>query len=71
MVNKEQFRFEYDPTREAAARREQVSQAILCCLRGGAGDSCRPSDQSHLPIVHVRNNLHTLRATLMNNGCWG
>ncbi len=30
MVDKNQFRFEYDPTREATARREQVSQAILC-----------------------------------------
>lgn len=36
MVNKEQFRFEYDPTREAAARREQVSQAILCSACGVA-----------------------------------
>ncbi|MDP6199234.1 MAG: hypothetical protein QF531_00550 [Candidatus Poseidonia sp.] len=30
VVDKNQFRFEYDPTREATARREQVSQAILC-----------------------------------------
>ena len=30
MVDKSQFRFEYDPTREAAARRDSVNQAILC-----------------------------------------
>ena len=30
VVDKNQFRFEYDPTREATARREQVNQAILC-----------------------------------------
>lgn len=30
MVNKGQFRFEYDPSREAQERREQVQQAILC-----------------------------------------
>jgi hypothetical protein len=30
MIDKSQFRFEYDPTREAAARRDSVNQAILC-----------------------------------------
>ena len=36
VVDKGQFRFEYDPTREAAARREQVNQAILCSACGVA-----------------------------------
>ena len=36
LVDKQQFRFEYDPSREAAARREQVSQAILCSACGVA-----------------------------------
>ena len=36
MVDRGQFRFEYDPTREAAQRREQVSQAILCPACGVA-----------------------------------
>ena len=36
LVNKEQFRFEYDPTREAEERRGQVSQAILCSACGVA-----------------------------------
>lgn len=35
-VDKRQFRFEYDPTREAEERREQVSQAILCSACGVA-----------------------------------
>ena len=30
VVDKSQFRFEYDPTREAAERRDSVNQAILC-----------------------------------------
>ncbi len=34
VVDKERFRFEYDPTREAAQRREQVNQAILCSACG-------------------------------------
>ena len=36
VVDKGQFRFEYDPTREAANRREQVNQAILCSACGVA-----------------------------------
>ena len=36
LVNKDQFRFEYDPTREAEERRGQVSQAILCSACGVA-----------------------------------
>ena len=36
VVDKNQFRFEYDPTREATARREQVNQAILCSGCGAA-----------------------------------
>jgi hypothetical protein len=36
VVDKERFRFEYDPTREAAHRREQVDQAILCSACGVA-----------------------------------
>lgn len=36
MVDKKQFQFEYDPTREAEQRREQVSQAILCAACGVA-----------------------------------
>ena len=36
VIDKGQFRFEYDPTREAAARREQVNQAILCAACGVA-----------------------------------
>ena len=36
MVDKERFRFEYDPTREAKERREQVKQAILCPACGVA-----------------------------------
>ena len=36
LVDKGQFRFEYDPTREAANRREQVNQAILCSACGVA-----------------------------------
>lgn len=36
IVDKQQFRFEYDPTREAEQRREQVSQAILCSACGVA-----------------------------------
>ena len=69
MVNKEQFRFEFDPTREERRQSRSVGRSLLC-LRGGAG--VLPSVRSKsLPIVHVRNNLHTLRATLMNNGCWG
>ena len=36
LVDKEQFRFEYDPTREAEERRGQVSQAILCSACGVA-----------------------------------
>jgi formylmethanofuran dehydrogenase subunit E len=36
VIDKGQFRFEYDPTREAAARREQVNQAILCSACGVA-----------------------------------
>lgn len=36
VVDKAQFRFEYDPTREAADRREQVNQAILCSACGVA-----------------------------------
>jgi hypothetical protein len=35
-VDKKQFQFEYDPTREAEERREQVSQAILCAACGVA-----------------------------------
>lgn len=36
MVDKRQFRFEYDPSREAAQRRAQVNQAILCSACGVA-----------------------------------
>ncbi|MCH1540465.1 MAG: hypothetical protein L7S56_03395 [Candidatus Poseidonia sp.] len=36
LINKDQFRFEYDPSREAAERREQVKQAILCAACGVA-----------------------------------
>ena len=36
LVDKGQFRFEYDPTREAAARRDSVRQAILCQACGVA-----------------------------------
>ena len=36
MVDKRQFRFEYDPTKEASQRREQVNQAILCSACGVA-----------------------------------
>jgi formylmethanofuran dehydrogenase subunit E len=36
LVDKTQFRFEYDPTREAAARRDNVNQAILCQACGVA-----------------------------------
>jgi formylmethanofuran dehydrogenase subunit E len=36
VVDKGRFRFEYDPTREAAVRREQVNQAILCSACGVA-----------------------------------
>ena len=36
LVNKDQLRFEYDPTREAEERRGQVSQAILCSACGVA-----------------------------------
>ena len=36
LVDKRQFRFEYDPTREASQRREQVNQAILCSACGVA-----------------------------------
>ena len=36
MLNREQFRYEYDPSREAAQRREQINQAILCGACGVA-----------------------------------
>lgn len=36
VIDKSQFRFEYDPTREANARRQQVNQAILCSACGVA-----------------------------------
>ncbi len=36
MVNKQEFRYEYDPSREAAERREQINQAILCSACGVA-----------------------------------
>lgn len=36
LVDKQQFRFEYDPSRDAAERREQVAQAILCSACGVA-----------------------------------
>jgi formylmethanofuran dehydrogenase subunit E len=36
LVDKRQFRFEYDPTKEASQRREQVNQAILCSACGVA-----------------------------------
>ena len=36
LVNKERLHFEYDPSRAAAARREQVNQAILCSACGVA-----------------------------------
>ena len=36
LVNKDRLQFEYDPSRAAAARREQVSQAILCSACGVA-----------------------------------
>ena len=36
LVDKQQFRFEYDPSRDAADRREQVAQAILCSACGVA-----------------------------------
>ena len=52
LVDKQQFRFEYDPSREAAARREQVSQAILCsALRCGFGHSRRSPHQDNLPCL--------------------
>lgn len=35
-VDKQQLHFEYDPSREAAQRREQVKQAILCPACGVA-----------------------------------
>ena len=36
LVDKQQFHFTYDPTREAEERREQVNQAILCPACGVA-----------------------------------
>ncbi|MDA7492295.1 hypothetical protein N8392_01985 [Candidatus Poseidonia sp.] len=36
MIDKDRLRYEYDPSRAAAARREQVSQAILCSACGVA-----------------------------------
>lgn len=36
LLDKRQFRFEYDPTRDAEERREQVNQAILCSACGVA-----------------------------------
>ena len=36
LVDKQQFRFEYDPSRDAAERREQFAQAILCSACGVA-----------------------------------
>lgn len=35
-VDKQRLHFEYDPSREAAQRREQVKQAILCSACGVA-----------------------------------
>ena len=35
-VDKQRLHFEYDPSREAAQRREQVNQAILCSACGVA-----------------------------------
>lgn len=35
-IDKQQLQFEYDPSREAAQRREQVKQAILCPACGVA-----------------------------------
>jgi len=36
LLNREQLRYEYDPSREAAQRREQINQAILCSACGVA-----------------------------------
>lgn len=36
MVDRQDFRYEYDPSREAAERREQINQAILCSACGVA-----------------------------------
>ena len=36
LIDKQNFRFEYDPSAEAAQRRERVEQAILCPSCGAA-----------------------------------
>ena len=36
LLDKQQFRFTYDPSREAGERRKQVNQAILCAACGVA-----------------------------------
>jgi len=36
LLDKQQFRFNYDPSREAGERRKQVNQAILCGACGVA-----------------------------------
>ena len=36
LLNREHLRYEYDPSREAAQRREQINQAILCSACGVA-----------------------------------
>ncbi|HJM55157.1 MAG TPA: hypothetical protein QGI72_02810 [Poseidonia sp.] len=36
VLNRDQFRYEYDPSREASQRREQINQAILCSACGVA-----------------------------------
>ena len=36
VINKDQLRFEYDPSREAAERRQAINQAILCSACGVA-----------------------------------
>jgi len=36
VINKDQLRFEYDPSREAAERRQVINQAILCSACGVA-----------------------------------
>jgi hypothetical protein len=36
VINKDQLRFEYDPSQEAAERRQAINQAILCSACGVA-----------------------------------
>ena len=66
LINKDQFRFEYDPQpRSCRTTGTGETGDSLCSLRRRSRNSRHPTNQGHMPCMHVRDDLPAMNGPFM------